>query len=339
MRSSLRYRQSGPYFFGSTHHCLSANRLRAALLLVLVMLPPPVSAENDAVSNKPLADARSRLASTNVASTNAQSASNVAQDSNAESRTEVVDMVIASIDGEPVTSSDLRRYVRMVSGKELGDIHSGGSEVRQFVRDLVLARLFDREAEKLGIAVNSDEIDAYVSEIKQQNAVDDAGFQALLESRGLSLDDYRDQVRNEILRSRIVANRVRSKISVSDEEIDKELEGHDELRQDEGEVALQQIFARRADLTSDQYEALKNEFQSLRTKLVEGGDWRTLGGDRYSNLGFVATDELLPALRDALSKLEPGAVSDVVESSQGLHILSLQPSDEIADSAQKAARE
>ena len=140
-------------------------------------------------------------------------------------RVQLLDMVLASIEDEPITIADLRDYAEQQGRTLPENVLSGDPVVRQLLRDLVLTKLIEREAAASGISVSDEEVNAYINEIKRQNNVDDQGLARLLSSKGLSFEIYKRQVRDDIFKTRVVGMHVRNKVTVTDEEVQRLLAG------------------------------------------------------------------------------------------------------------------
>ncbi len=236
----------------------------------------------------------------------------------------VIERVVASIDGEPISSGDLRRYMSAQGQTPPPQIESGDPVLKKVLRDMVISRLLEKEAEKSGISVGEDEIDAYVAEIKKQNQVDEAGLSQLLQSRGLTIEEYKKQVVNDVLRSRVVSMKVRSKVNVMEEEIDRYLGAKPadvEEKNDPEGTKLQQIFLERTE-GSDSVE-LTAKLNAMRAEIEAGKSMADVGGEAYQSLGHVKTEELLPELKEAAEDLSADEVSEVIETSGGYFLLML----------------
>lgn len=234
----------------------------------------------------------------------------------------LIEMVVAAIDGEPVTSSDVKRYAALSGRDKAINLAGGDSEVRALLRELLVDRMLTREAERLGITVDEEAVAIYLQEIQRQNGVDQAGFRALLEERGISFDDYRRQVRSDILRTRVIGSQVRAKVQISDEDIDRYLAANSSTEDpEEGTIALEQIFERFEDGDSSQDREEKvASLRELRDEIgSERSRWKT--DERYIYLGFVDPADLLNELRVPVQELEIGEVSDVVITERGAYLL------------------
>ena len=233
----------------------------------------------------------------------------------------VLDMVLASVDGEPVTLSDLRRYIVSQGGVPPQDVQSGDFEVRKQLRELVIENLLRKEAQAAGIVVEKDEIEAYIREIKKQNGVDEDGFQAILASKGLTRDEYVTQVTSDITRARILSNKVRSKINILDEDIKRYLDDHPEMVPEKGSVHLKQISLRDDNPAYASDEDRRAKILQMREQLVAGGSWSEVGDKDFQDLGYVKISELREDLQGAVAKLNINEISPIIKTASGYQLL------------------
>ncbi|MCB0322129.1 MAG: SurA N-terminal domain-containing protein [Bdellovibrionales bacterium] len=239
----------------------------------------------------------------------------------------VLDMVLATVDGEPLSASDLRRHILAQGGTPPESFLDPTPETQRYLRELVAERMLAKEAEDSGITVADDEIEAYIDEIKRQNQVDSDGFNSILANRGLTYDEYVAQVRNDIVRARVMAQKVRAKVNVLDVDVERYLKERPELLPEQGSVRLQQVFIA-ANPQAEDRELLRARMGLIRDRLTTGAPWQEIAGEYYTDLGYVDPSELRGEIRDAIRDLEPGAISDIVETPQGVYIFAATPAGE-----------
>jgi parvulin-like peptidyl-prolyl isomerase len=227
---------------------------------------------------------------------------------------------VASVDGEPVTLSDLKQFVAAQGGVTPEAIAKGEFEAEKYLHDLIVQQLLEKEAKSSGVTVGDAEIDAYIDEIRKQNHADAGEFEQLLKHRGLSPADYRRQVAADILKTRVIGARVRSRVNVSDQDIERYVRDNPRLMPQEGELHVQQIF-----IGADRKDAMlldpKQEMERMHGELEDGKEMPEVGGQFYVDLGYVNADDLLPELQSAVAGLDAGEATPVIESEKGLYIL------------------
>src|SRR5262245_9819325 len=110
----------------------------------------------------------------------------------AAARAEVINKVIATVDGDPITLYELHGY-------EASDIRARQESARPesavILDALITDKLIANEAAEKGIIVRDEDVDRYVNDIKQRNKLNDEQLKAALSAQGVTLDEYRKQIR------------------------------------------------------------------------------------------------------------------------------------------------
>jgi len=225
---------------------------------------------------------------------------------------EVIDMVLASVDGDPLTMSDLRNYIRAHGEAVPADLLDGSPTVRKFLREMVVDDIVLREANSAGLAVTKDEIEAYIEEIRRQNGVDEPGFVKLLAGKGMTPEVYEKQVQTDILKTRLLSSRVRAKVSIMDTDVAKFLENEDGATPSSADRRLEQIAIPYEDQNPIAHDSAMEEAEKVLDGVSEGKSFATLGGRNYSDLGSVSPDDLIEPLQSAAKKLESGDTSKIL---------------------------
>ena len=233
---------------------------------------------------------------------------------------QVLDTLVAVVDGEPLTWSELKRYAALQGGGQGEELEvataTDSLKMRTLLRELILERVLDKEAEAIGISVGNDEIDAYIDEIKRQNGVDDAGFDELLAGRGISRAEYVKQIRNDILKNRVVSARVRAKVNIVDEDVQRFIEEHPDTVPAVGSVRLQE-FKLAFENNISKEDVLKKLSEAKDS--IEESDrataelFRASAGTNFRDLGYLRLADLKKEIREQVESLKVGAVSEPVE--------------------------
>jgi len=237
---------------------------------------------------------------------------------------EVLDRVVAAIDGDPITASELERF-----GKER---HVEEATQQQVLDVLITEKLLAKEIESKGVTVRKEDVEAYIEQVRQRSGMDEAAFDAALAERGLSKDAYRANVEVELQKSQLINREIRGRLSVTDEDIERYYQAHRGDFATGGKVSLQAIvLGVDQGWTRDQVMAKRQLAEDIRNRLVEGADFEAMarehsegpGGDRGGHLGTFEKGQLEPALEKIVFGLERGEVSDVVATPAGFSIFRL----------------
>ncbi len=265
------------------------------------------------------------------------------------------DKIIAVIEGEPLT---LRDFEQHLSGSGVPLPAEGTDEFRKLYEEYLSQQLIEKEAKALGIDVLDEDINLYYDEVRKQNGVSEADFTKILESKGITLTSYRSQIRQEILRTRLVQQHARSTISVSDKDVQKHLGVEDKESETESMLHLYQVFVPlREDGESSDFklsegeavdveskrEARREIAEKIQEKVSSPEDLQRAGGTYFSDLGVISADDLLIELRETVEDLDEGEVSSLVETDRGFYLLGLRsvkedasgPKEEVRDRAKK----
>jgi peptidyl-prolyl cis-trans isomerase SurA len=237
-------------------------------------------------------------------------------------RAEVTDRIVATIDGEPVTTHELRRYV-----KERKAENTPESRV---LEALITDKLLEKEIKAQGITARDDEIDRYVEEIQQRNGMDRERFQAALATQGLTLETYRARVKSELEKAALVNREIRQHVNVSPEEIRRYYDAHLGDYATAERVQVRDIFLAIEDPADEASVArARSKAIEVRGLAQDGHDFGALaeqfsegpGAKKGGELGTFGRGELEHDLEQAAFALEAGKVSEPVRAGGGFHLL------------------
>lgn len=242
----------------------------------------------------------------------------------------VIEAVVASVDGNPITLGEVRQ--RLGRGATLKEIVSD-AEARAAVDALIQEHLVKAEAEQRKLSVTDEEISDYLDEVAKRNGLSKEGLIEALKGQNMSLDRYREQVKLDILKARIAGVALRGGVAISDEEINKYVAAHPRQFPGGNTVELRQIL-----LLSSKHSAAgaREKLAKLRERVKDGEEDFSDLAKQFSegpeaadggSLGEVREADLNPAIFDAVLSLEEGDVSDVVETDSGYHIFYVEDRD------------
>lgn len=232
----------------------------------------------------------------------------------AEERGQLVDVLVATIDGEPLLLSEASMLLAQQGlAPEVGS-EARLSQVKAHLRDVVLARLLEKEAERFEITVNESMVERYIEEVARQGGLTVEALKSDITARGLKFEDYQKQVKRELLRISLLNKTVREKISIVEEDIDTYFRRHPELRPDDGAVFVRQILLPKS-------EDNLRRIMSMRKRLLKGEAWQVVADRGYHELGYVVVEDLRQDLAGNLKKLKADEVSEVIDDESSYMLL------------------
>ena len=247
---------------------------------------------------------------------------------------QLVDRIVAVVNTEVITQRDLAERVTLVGAQlKRQGTQSPPQDVleRQVLERMIMDRVQVQFARDTGVRVDDLQVDRTVQLIAENNKLTLADFRRTLEREGVSFDRFREDIRNEIVISRLREREVDSKIQIGESEIDNFLQ---ELQVGDAgtQFDLSHILVRVPESASpEQVDARLRRAQEALATARGGADFAQLAVS-YSDapdalkgggMGWRERDRLPELFADALVKLKPGEVSDVLRSPAGFHILRL----------------
>ncbi len=242
---------------------------------------------------------------------------------NAEGRRVFIDTIVASVDGKPITLSDLSKKV----GRKLTVQDAQSDAVaRTSLDELIHERLIKLEAESKNMAVASEDVESYIDEVAKRNGMDRTQFETALKESGKTLPEYREQIQLEILRSRLTAAYIRSAGAVTDSDIKEYAKSSGIIKKPAGtKIKLRQIF-----ISSELHpgDNVDSRLALVLTKLDEDEDFDEVAKELSDSadakdgglIGEVAFEDLDRQIFEAVSSLESGETSKPIKSPDGVRL-------------------
>ncbi len=241
-----------------------------------------------------------------------------------------VNRVVAVVGDEVITSLDLDKVLRQIqqqvesaAAARPGEATPSEGQMRRMAMDrLIEDKIFDQEVKRAKLGVSQAELDMYVDRIKNANQMSNEEFLAQLSRRGVTPEEYKEDLKREILKHKLVERFVKSRVVISDKEVESFYAQQTGGAPTEGQVRLRAVFLKVADGADQaQEDQVRAQAQKLRDKVAGGADIAEVaknysqgpGADQGGDLGLVSPNDLLPSMRHALGQLKPGQISPVFQ--------------------------
>lgn len=258
-----------------------------------------------------------------------------------------LDGIAAVVNEDIITIGEVREAMAF-EVTELARTHRGerlreqiSTTYKQTLNNLMDIHLQLARARQLQMSVSDDEVDRQVDALKEQNQISEDQLVQMLKSRGMTLENYRQQIREGLLVAKVVNAEVRSRLIILDSELQEAYEARQESYRIAGTQTVSHILFLLPERASDDDVAQRQaEAGRVLQEIRDGGDFAALArqhsegpsAERGGLLGTFQANELLPGFDEATADLQPGDVSDVIRTRVGLHIVRLE--DRQADSFQ-----
>lgn len=249
----------------------------------------------------------------------------------------LLDRIVATVNNEIITWSELMNVI-IIDGRQLLDGLSGEereNKIREAERpvlnNLIEMKLQLQEAGRMNMDVNAAEIDGAIEEIRTKYGLTEETLMNSLKAEGLTPDDYRARLADQILLQKVINYAVRNNIVVSDKEIEQYYE--DNIGEFDGgeKIRISQIFFA-LPRDSSQKESVEAKAREIAQRISSGEDFAKLAGEFSEDpsrafggdLGYLSRGSALKEIEDAAAPLNKGEVSSPFWSAAGLHIIKLQ---------------
>ena len=248
----------------------------------------------------------------------------------------VIDTIVAVVNDDVITRYELGERLRMVVGQlKRQDIPLPPTNVleRQLLERMVMDMLQVQFAGGSGIRVDDMQLNQAITRIGQQNGFSLLSeFRSKLESDGIEYKQFREEIRNEIIFTRLREREVESKIAISEAEVDNYLANKARLGSAGEEFRLAHIMVlvpENASATNIQ-EARSKAGQAL-SQLKSGADFAQVAASfsdaedalKGGDLGWRTSNRIPPLFMNALQTMQIGQTTEILRSPNGFHILRL----------------
>jgi peptidyl-prolyl cis-trans isomerase SurA len=245
------------------------------------------------------------------------------------------DFVVAVVNSEPITNQEVQALsLRLQRDARAQGLGTTVSETKRLaLEQLINDKVQIQQAASLGVMVDDAAINQAEATVASNNQLSVEALRSRLEQDGLSLKTFREQLRQQLLLTRVREREVDNRIRISDVEINQFLNEQIQRQatQISSEVNLGMILIGVPESsTPDQIKVLADQAQSVLTRARNGEDFASLAAsfstspDRGVNggaMGLRPTDRYPELFVQATSALPVGGVSNLVRSGAGFHIL------------------
>ncbi len=239
-----------------------------------------------------------------------------------------VDRIVAVVNNEVITLSELEEAVAEAK------IPPSQSQIQhEMLKKMIEKKLQLQYAKKKGISVSQEELQAALQDIKKRNNFPtDQALKDALAAEHLTLEQYKADLKEQLLLLKLVNREVRSGILIDEAELLDYYKRHPGSFSEPESFKVSQIFFRLpADAKPSTVSDVKAKALRVLELLQKGGDFRELarqyseGAEATSggNLGYFKAGHLFPEMDQAISKLQVGQFSGLIQSPSGFHILLL----------------
>ena len=241
----------------------------------------------------------------------------------------IFDRVVAKVNTEIITLSSIEARVEVLKQKFMQN-YDENQILREALEMMIDEKLQIQQGKKMGFEVDDSTVDAAIKDIEKKNSLENGQLAIMLKSEGKSMEAYKDNVRNQILVSKITRFELGSRVAISKRKIEKYYHDNQKEFWESGKVRVKHILILVEKGASEKIRKEKNkQIKEILAELKAGKDFAeaakeysedisaSMGGD----VGFVVRGQMVPEFEKAAYRLKEGEISDVVETEYGYHII------------------
>ena len=246
-----------------------------------------------------------------------------------------LDRIVAVINDDVIMRSELVDKISSVAGQmEEQNIPLPPQDIleKQVLDRLIMTKLQIQMAQNTGIRVDDETLNRTISNIARENKLSLNEFREILEGDGYGYENFRKEIRNEILISRLQQRQVDNRVIVTEREIENYLSNQEHQGETDIEFHIAHILVAIPEGASTrQVTKAKETAEKVLSELQAGADFSNMaatysdgqqaldGGD----LGWRKAGQVPTLFADFIAVMEVGGLSEIIKSPSGYHIIKL----------------
>ena len=246
------------------------------------------------------------------------------------------DFIVAIVNSEPITNQEVRRELQRVqqqAAQQNLSLPPVAELVQQVLERLITDKAQLQVARDTGINPDDSAVDQAEQSVAQQNQVNVATLRERVMKEGVSVSQFRSQLRDQLTLTRLRERDVEARVRVSDAEVEQYLREQQSSANLANQIIniAQILIAVPDDATPAQISALQAKAQAALLRAKSGEDFGSLARELSSaadkandgQLGLRPVDRYPPLFVQATQSLQIGGLSGVFRSGAGFHVLKL----------------
>lgn len=252
--------------------------------------------------------------------------------------TQQADFIVAVVNSEPITNNEVRtKLIRTEQQlRQRGEKLPPQAEVRrQILERLISDKAQLQLARESGLRVEDSAVEAAVQSVASQNQISVDELRRRLKAEGIDYNQFRAELRDELLVSRLRLREVEPKVKVTEQEIDQFLREQSGQTGPAGELSslalnlAEILVAVPENATPEQVAALQAKASQVMERARAGADFTALVNEFSSasaranggQMGLRTADRYPTLFVDATRNLPVGGLAGPLRSGAGFHIL------------------
>lgn len=245
------------------------------------------------------------------------------------------DEVVVTVEGTEITHGQLmgqmqQTMMQLSQRMPPEQLQQMAGRIYQDTQNSAIAEvLLAKEARDRDIEVDDEKVEAQVEQARK-SLPEDMSLEDALAQQSMTMDEWKETMRDQMRIEKLVEDIVADVEEASDEEVTSFYEENKEQFRTPGNVTASHILLGFEEEDTDEQKADKKaKLESIKQELDEGADFAEMAkehstgpsGPRGGELGSFSQGQMVPPFEKAAFAMEPGDISDVVETQFGYHLI------------------
>ncbi len=242
---------------------------------------------------------------------------------------EVIERVVAVVNGDPLLLSELRTraapfLARVMQAPEMQRMQLMQQLYGDLLTQLIDERLLEQEARKLSISITTVDVERAIQNVQRQSGLKDAEFWEAVRGQGFQPEQYKADVRRQLVRLKVINQKVRSRINITEDDVRRRYDDDMRVARKSATFNVSHVFLQVDADSVTKLAQVRTEADELKSKLTPDNFEEAMHEHGGGDLGWVSQGDLPESLASTLIALEPGQISEPVRGPGGLHIFLLK---------------
>jgi len=246
-----------------------------------------------------------------------------------------LDRIVAIVNEDVIMQSELGKKVRSIRGQ----LQQQGTQLppasileRQVLDKMIENRIQLQIALRTGVKVDDQSLNQTINNIAAENKVSLTQFREILEKDEYNYEQFRENIRNEIILSQLRKRQVENRIIVTEKEIDIFIANEDFQGTSQTEIKISHIFlALPSAATPNEITQVLQVATQVREDLLSGAEFidtaksisNGANAENGGDLGWRKLEDVPSLFVDHISDMKKDDISELIQSSSGFHIIKI----------------
>ena len=239
----------------------------------------------------------------------------------------VVGGVVATVDGTPITLYQLDQRVEILKQK-----YPDSRDLKKKALDNIIDdELIFNELKTMGASIEKSDVDNAIKQMSEANGVSIDSLKADLKNKGVDFGAYKDEIKSELARSKLVSYKFRTEITITDDDLQRYYLAHKKEFTGVKQADISHILIEvPPDTSPERQKKLLATADTVMAKIKDGESFSAAAvqysDDKYTNksggyLGYVEEGSLYPVLNSAIFKARQGDILGPIRTPVGYEII------------------